>query len=87
MCLLAVAAMDKGRRLATRIKLDAAGPIVGADLATTAARRAAAWFWQTLEEACSLGTIPAAWQSEVDPSHPFITWRAADMRWSARCPP
>jgi len=86
-CLLAVAAMDKGRRQATRLMLNAASPTGGAELATAAARRAAAWFWQTLEEVCSLGHFPATWQSEVDPSHPFITWRAADQRWSARCPP
>ena len=85
-CLLAVAAMDKGRRQATRTMLNAASPIGGAELATAAARRAAAWFWQTLEEVCSLGRIPATWQSEVDPAHPFITWQAADQRWSARRP-
>jgi hypothetical protein len=52
----------------------------------TVARRASAWFWDQLEELCSLGLLPAAWQAAVDSSHPFIIWRAADQRWSARCP-
>jgi hypothetical protein len=135
-CLLVVAAMDKGRRHATRRLLGSSpsaprrgsssgssssgpsaprrgsgsgssGPLAprrssgsgsgsgsgstpataaGLALAVTVARRASAWFWDQLEELCSLGLLPAAWQAAVDSSHPFIIWRAADQRWSARCP-
>ena len=117
-CLLAVAAMDKGRRLATQRLLGSSGTaaaqqqqqqrrrtsssgsgsgsgsnsssgsasIAGSALAAAASRRASAWLWDQLEELCSLGLLPTAWQAAVDPSHPFIIWRAADQRWSARCP-
>ena len=105
MCLLAVAAMDKGRRHATRLMLPSgtsaqqrahgaaaapqrsSGTTAGPALAAAAAARAGAWLWEQLEEVCSLGLLPASWQAAVDSSHPFIIWRAAEQRWSARCPP
>ena len=112
-CLLAVAAMDKGRRHATRLILpsgtsaaqqrahgtaaaaaasqsssgSSSGATAGPAHAAAAAARASAWLWDQLEEVCSLGLLPSSWQTAVDPSHPFITWRAAEQRWCARCPP
>jgi hypothetical protein len=87
-CLAALAAMDGGRRqLAARLlqaRQAADGPSSSrhpppppptpAQLVPAAQRHAVARFWDLLQDLCTVGTAPAAWQQQLPAEHPFICW-------------
>jgi len=94
-CLAALAAMDGGRRQLSARTLHAREaasrpsssrhppppPPAPAQLVPAAQRHAVARFWDLLQDLCSVGTLPAAWRSEVPASHPFLCWDASAQRW------
>ena len=101
-CLAALAAMDGGRRQLSARTLHAhevgsrpsssrhppPPPPPPAQLAAAAQRHAVARFWDLLQDLCAVGTLPAAWRSEVPASHPFVRWDAGAQRWRVhRLPP
>ena len=87
-CLAALAAMDGGRRqLAARLlqaRQAADGPSSSrhpppppptpAQLVPAAQRHAVARLWDLLQDLCTVGTAPAAWQQQLPAEHPFICW-------------
>ena len=94
-CLAALCAMDAGRRQLTACVLQArqaegrsstshhpsAPSPSPAHLVAGAQRHAVARFWDLLQDLCAVGTVPAAWRSEVPASHPFLCWDAGAQRW------
>lgn len=87
-CVAAIAAMDLGRRVATRAQLSSAeaGVVTTAGAAgATAARAAAAaktWFWAALQDMCSSGVVPEAWRDLSAPACPFFVRRPSDDGWA-----
>ena len=93
-CLAALAAMDGGRRqLAARLlqarqaadrpsgsRHPPPPPPLSAQLVPAAQRHAVARFWDLLQDLCTVGTAPAAWQQQLPAAHPFICWDAEAHR-------
>jgi hypothetical protein len=79
-CLASIAAMETGRRLLTKQAAEPSAPASGA-LAAAAGRHAVARTWILLQDFCSVGTAPAAWQDAVPPTHPFIHWQPDTRSW------
>ena len=87
-CLAAIAAIDSGRRLIRQRQQPAAGSpaaaaaaAAGPGLAAAAGLHAVARLWVLLQDFCSVGTAPAAWQQEVPAEHPFMCWQPGAQRW------
>ena len=80
-CVATIAAMDLGRRVATRAQLSSAeaGVVTLAAAAGALAARAAAaaetWFWAALQDMCSAGAVPEAWRDLPGPARPFFVRR------------
>ena len=49
-------------------------PPTPAQLVPAAQRHAVARFWDLLQDLCTVGTAPAAWQQQLPAEHPFICW-------------
>ena len=87
-CVAAVAAMDLGRRMATRGQLSSAeasvvvSPGAAEDLAARAAAAAGTWFWAALQDMCSAGAVPQAWRDLPATACPFFVRRPSDDSWA-----
>ena len=88
-CLIALAAMDFGRRYLIRHGLAASVAASPPDpnLPTLATRSAVAHFWELIQDFCTVGNAPVAWRTAILPPHPFFHWDALSSRWLLGRPP
>ena len=84
-CLAALAAMDKGRRLMAAAFFDPAPPPPAA-LVARSIRAARAHFWCALADFVALQRIPAAWRQRCPPAHPFICYDPGTAAWEVNRP-
>ena len=84
-CLAALAAMDKGRRLMAAAFFDPAPPPPAA-LVARSIRAARAHFWCALADFVALQRVPAAWRQRCPPTHPFICYDPGAAAWEVNRP-
>jgi len=81
-CLVALSAMDYGRRLAARRILEGQRSVQpGPQLALQVQRAAVARFWGILSEFCALGGTPEQWQHSAAEG-PFISFSNQSQQWA-----
>ena len=81
-CLVALCAMDYGRRLVARRILEGQWSAAGPRLALQVQRAAVARFWGILSEFCALGGAPEQWQHSAAEG-PFISFSNQLQQWAA----